>query len=177
MIQKVEVISGCISCRNCENVCPSIFHVAPKSTVISHDYEGRESDILVAEALCPVNVIKVQKKGDFMLTFRSAVLQEKKWLTSDILELRFQADNFSAKPGQYISLRLSDAYGNFSRSYSVCEYGKDFFTLTVKILPQGRGGRALKKLKIGKKVSFLGALGVFTLQNTSKPKVCIATGT
>jgi len=62
MIQKVEVIPGCISCRSCETVCPSIFHVSPKSKVISHDYDGKESEILQAEAMCPVNVIKVQKK-------------------------------------------------------------------------------------------------------------------
>ena len=62
MIQKVEVIPGCISCRNCETVCPSIFRVAPKSKVISQNFIGHESEILVAEALCPVNVIQVEKK-------------------------------------------------------------------------------------------------------------------
>ena len=74
-------------------------------------------------------------------------MKEKNWLTKDILELRFSTQNFSATPGQYISLKLSDAYGDFSRSYSVCEYATDFFTLTVKILPKGRGGKALKKLQ------------------------------
>jgi ferredoxin len=38
-IKNVEVIPGCISCRNCENTAPDTFKVAPRSKVISHDYE------------------------------------------------------------------------------------------------------------------------------------------
>ena len=58
-IKDVKVIPGCISCRTCENVCPSVFKVDPKSRVITDSYEGKESEILQAEAMCPVNVIKV----------------------------------------------------------------------------------------------------------------------
>lgn len=133
MIKKVQVIPGCISCRTCETVCPQVFKVDPKSKVITDDFDGKESEIMQAEAMCPVNVIKVDTNGP-KISFKEAVLSEKKWLTKDILELRFQTHNFHALPGQYISLRMQDAYGSFSRSYSLAEYGKDFFTLTVKIL-------------------------------------------
>ena len=77
MIQKVEVISGCIACKNCENICPSVFRVAPTSQVISQNYEGKESEILQAEALCPVNVIKVAQDSSLTLKFKTAQLQEK----------------------------------------------------------------------------------------------------
>ncbi len=177
MIQKVEVVSGCISCRNCENVCPSIFHVAPKSSVISHNYEGKESEILQAELMCPVNVIKVQKQGSFILSFKKAILQKKHFLTPDVLELTFETPDFSAKAGQYISLQMQDAYGRFSRSYSLAESSSSHFVLTVKILKKGRGSWFLRKFKPGKEISFLGALGNFVVQDTTKRKVCIATGT
>jgi ferredoxin len=39
MIEKIHIEPGCISCRNCENVAPDTFKVAPKSKVISHDYD------------------------------------------------------------------------------------------------------------------------------------------
>jgi ferredoxin len=138
MIKDVKVIPGCISCRNCETVCPSIFKVSPKSKVISNQYQGRESEILQAEALCPVNVIKVEKQGEMKIDFSQATLREKNWLTRDILELVFDTHAFHAVPGQYISLRLRDGYGDFSRSYSLAEYSDTHFTLTVKILKNGR---------------------------------------
>ena len=60
-IKNVKVISWCISCKACENVAPAIFKVAPKSQVISHNYEEHQSEILQAEQICPVNVIQVEK--------------------------------------------------------------------------------------------------------------------
>ena len=60
MIKSVEVLPWCIWCRNCENVCPKIFKVEWTSKVISHDYVGNETEILMAEAMCPVKVLKKQ---------------------------------------------------------------------------------------------------------------------
>ncbi|QFR38840.1 hypothetical protein A9Q91_01225 [Candidatus Gracilibacteria bacterium 28_42_T64] len=177
MIKDVKVIEGCISCRNCETVAPTTFKVAPKSKVISDSFEGNEAEILQAELMCPVNVIKVNKKGGFTLSFNEAVVQKKKFLTSDILELTFSASNFSFKPGQYISLQMNDWKGKFSRSYSIASYNSGMFTLTVKLLSKGRGARFLSCLKIGKKINYLGALGNFHLKNTPVKKTLIATGT
>jgi ferredoxin len=39
MIEKIHIEPGCISCRNCENIAPDTFKVAPKSQVLSDDYE------------------------------------------------------------------------------------------------------------------------------------------
>lgn len=52
MIKYVEVLPWCIWCRNCENVCPKIFKVEWTSKVISHDYVGNETEIMMAEAMC-----------------------------------------------------------------------------------------------------------------------------
>jgi len=179
MIQKVEVIPGCISCRTCETVCPSIFHVSPTSKVISHEYDGKESEILQAEAMCPVNVIKVQKKWGITLQFRHAELREKKFYSPTIVELTFKTENFHCKPWQYISLQMHDKWGKFSRSYSVAESTPHSFTLNIKLEKYGRGSTYLKNLKTWKKISYLWALWSFYLKNpeNTKRKVFIATGT
>ena len=178
-INHVEVIPGCISCRTCETVCPSIFHVSPKSKVISHEYEWKESEILQAELMCPVNVIKVQKKWNIHLSFKEATLAEKKYLTSDIIELQFKTDYFKAKPWQYISLMMQDKWGSFSRSYSLAEHSAHAFTLNVKLEKYGRWSTYLKNLKVWKHISYLGALWAFYLKNpeNTQRKVFIATWT
>ncbi|MDD3793502.1 MAG: FAD-binding oxidoreductase [Candidatus Gracilibacteria bacterium] len=178
MIKKVEVIPGCISCRNCENICPQVFKVDPTSKVITNNFDGLDSEILQAELSCPVNVIKVENSSkDIKIGFKQAKVREKNMLTDDVLEITFACDNFSFKPGQYISLQASDNLGKFSRSYSIAIASKNSFTLNIKLLNKGRGSRFLNKLKIGDKISFLGALGNFYLKNTQNKKVFIATGT
>ena len=178
-IQHVEVIPGCISCRTCENVCPDIFHVSPKSKVISHDYSWKESEILQAELMCPVNVIKVDKKPGMSLSFKNAELVEKKYLTWDIVELHFKTEHFKAKPWQYISLLMKDKWGKFSRSYSIAEHTPHSFILQVKLEKYWRWSKYLKKLKNWKSISYLWPLWVFYLKNPEdmKRKVFIATGT
>jgi len=61
-ITSAKVIPGCISCKNCENICPEIFKVDPKSTVISDKFNQNALKLLMAEKMCPVNVIKVEKE-------------------------------------------------------------------------------------------------------------------
>jgi ferredoxin len=39
MIENIKIEPGCISCRNCENIAPDHFKVAPKSKVISDNYD------------------------------------------------------------------------------------------------------------------------------------------
>ncbi|MFA6090511.1 MAG: FAD-binding oxidoreductase [Candidatus Gracilibacteria bacterium] len=177
MIKNVEVIKGCISCRNCETVCPNIFKVGKTSEVISHDYIGNESEILQAELMCPVNVIKVQSEGKFTISFKEAILKSRKMLTNDVLEVTFETDNFTFKPGQYISLQMKDLVGKFSRSYSIAQADTGYFTLTIKLLNKGRGSEFVNKLELGNKIKFLGALGSFQLQDTKTKKVFVATGT
>lgn len=177
MIKEVKVIDWCISCRNCETVCPNIFKVKPKSEVISEEFSWNESEILQAELMCPVNVIKVKKEWHFTLSFKEAVLESKKLLTKDTLELKFQTSNFIFKPWQYISVQMKDFRGKFSRSYSIASWNKKSFTLTVKLLANWRWAYFLSKLKPWKKISYLWALWNFYLKNNDNEKVFIATGT
>lgn len=178
MIKNVQVIPGCISCRNCEMVCPKIFKVDPTSKVISHEYEGNESEILQAEAMCPVQVIKVEKIWNLTLNFKKAKVLKKEMLTSNVLEITFETwQPLIYKPGQYISLQGVDWMGKFSRSYSLASLTDTTFTITVKLLKKWRGSEFLKKLKIGNHISFLWPLWNFYLKDTSKKKVFIATGT
>lgn len=177
MIKDVKVIPWCISCKNCETVCPKVFKVAPKSKVISNDYDWIESEILMAEAMCPVNVIKVDKKWDLKISFKEAKVLEKKMLNHDVLEITFSTKNFKFKPGQYISLQQKDLVGKFSRSYSIAKADENSFTLNVKLLNKWRWSKFLRNLKINDKVTYLWALWSFYLKNTDNKKVFIATGT
>ena len=185
-ITGTKVISGCISCRNCENICPEIFKVDPKSQVISEKFNENAIKLLMAERMCPVNVIKVEKEGVFALDNPEANLISKKYLTPDTVELIFSCEDFVFIPGQYVSLQMSDIRGDFSRSYSIASATKTSFTLTVKLLRKWRGSDYLRKLwtrswktafRKKTKVEYIGALWSFTLKDTPKRKVMIATGT
>ena len=176
-INNVEVVKWCISCRNCENVAPNIFKVSPTSKVVSHDYESNQAEIITAELLCPVNVIKVQKTGKSMISLQKSEVIEKKYLTKDVVELHLKVKDFSAKPWQYVSLQMQDWKGNFYRNYSITHFTQDRIVLTIKILDDGRGGKFLKKLKIWKNLNYIGALWGFVLKENKKPKVFFATGT
>lgn len=178
MIKSVEVLPWCIWCRNCENVCPKIFKVEWTSKVISHDYVGNETEILMAEAMCPVKVIKVEKEWNFTLTFKEAKLLDKKYLTSDIIELVLEKPkNFTFKPWQYVSLMFEDWKWKFSRQYSIAFDDEKTFTLTIRIGEKWRWAAQIKKLKIWKNIKFLWALWHFYLQNNKKEKYFISTGT
>ena len=178
MIKKVYIKPGCISCGNCEAVCPKIFKVEGQSQVVNHEYSEVVQDILQAEAMCPVNVIVAEKTSDeITLELSEAILFQKRELTHDVVELIFHVESFNCKPGQYVSLQMKDAEGDFTRSYSIADSSGSHFTLCVKIVENGRGGSFLTQLKNGARVSFLGPSGSFYLQDTSAPKVFIATGT
>lgn len=185
-ITGTKIIPWCISCRNCENICPEIFKVDPTSQVISEKFNKNAIKLLMAEKMCPVNVIQVEKEGSYSLENSTATLFSKKYLTTDTIELVFSCENLIFIPGQYISLQMSDIRGDFARSYSIASTSKTSFTLTVKLLKQWRGSSYLRKLwerswktafKKITQVEYIWALGDFTLKHTPNRKVMIATGT
>ncbi|MGB2110850.1 MAG: FAD-binding oxidoreductase [Patescibacteria group bacterium] len=90
-----------------------------------------------------------------MISLQSAKVVEKKYLTDDVIELRLSVENFSAKPGQYVSMQMQDWKGTFYRNYSITEFSKNHFVLTIKILEDGRGGKFLKKLKINRSLNYI----------------------
>lgn len=185
-IISAKVVPGCISCKNCENICPEIFKVDPTSHVISDKFNQNAIKLLMAEKMCPVNVIKVEKEGSYTLDNPKATLISKHYLTPDTLELVFSCKDFVFIPGQYVSLQMSDIRWDFSRSYSIASWNKNSFTLTVKLLKQWRGSNYLRKLwernwktAFLKKttIEYIWALWDFTLKHTPARKVMIATGT
>ncbi len=49
----------CISCGNCEAICPEVFEVPDKMVVVEDaDLAANEEKILEAVEACPTNVIK-----------------------------------------------------------------------------------------------------------------------
>ena len=176
-IENIEILPGCISCRNCENVSPDTFKVSPKSKVISHEYNWKEAEIITAEILCPVHVIKVKKTWTANISMKESNIIWKKYLTNNVIELTLETKNFSAKPGQYIALQMQDWKGIFYRNYSITHFSENHITLTIKLLSDGRAGKCLEKIKLNKNIKYVWALWAFTLQNNNKPKVFFVTWT
>ncbi len=51
----------CISCGNCEAICPEVFEIPDKMVVKSGvDFSAHEESILEAVDSCPTNVIKTE---------------------------------------------------------------------------------------------------------------------
>ncbi len=56
-----ESTDDCISCGNCEAICPEVFEVPDKMVVKAGvDYSSFEKTIREAIDACPTNVIKVE---------------------------------------------------------------------------------------------------------------------
>jgi len=185
-IKSAKVIPGCISCKNCENICPEIFKVDPTSQVISNKFNQNAIKLLMAEKMCPVNVIKVEKQGSYNLETPIAKLENKRYLTPNVVELVFSCEKFEFIPGQYVSLQMSDIRWDFSRSYSIASGAENSFTITVKLLEKWRGSNYLRNLWTrnwktafikNQEVEYMWPLWDFHLQDTPKRKIMVATGT
>ncbi len=85
-------------------------------------------------------------------------------------------ENIQVIPGQFAKIILSDKDGKFSRSYSVVKSTSNVLTFCVKIW-SGRGSKIISQLTVWQEIWFGGIFGNFVLQNTSNPKVFIATWT
>lgn len=64
-IRKVWIDEGCISCHQCECICPEVFHVEDdEECVVKPEADGllveKQQEILDASADCPVQVIRVE---------------------------------------------------------------------------------------------------------------------
>lgn len=147
--------------------------------VINHNYKEEIAKIIKARDMCPVQVIKVDLEDGVVLNSETQKwkILSKNMLTPDTLELKIATKDFSFKPWQYVTFQMKDNIWVFTRSYSIASGNTNSFTLTIKLLENGRGAKILQKKNIWDKVEFFEASGHFVLQNTQKPKVFIATGT
>ena len=60
-IKKVWIEEGCISCGNCEAVCPEVFYLTDYSNVKEGvDFNAYEAGIKEAAGECPAEVIKYE---------------------------------------------------------------------------------------------------------------------
>jgi len=105
-------------------------------------------------------------------------LSEKKQLTSNVFLFHFQlidSKEINFKAGQYLMLKIN----NQCRLYSICspDFNKESFELVVEIISGGLGSSYFNNLKVGDQVNFQGPAGMFTLRQTNKPKIFLATGT
>ncbi len=107
----------------------------------------------------------------------NAPLTSKRELTHDVWHFGFtlEGQTLEFTPGQYMLLQIEDNYRQYSIASANMKH--DGFDLIVEILPQGLASNYLKNLPIGEKVTFKGPAGVFTLKDTEKNKIFLATGT
>ena len=105
-------------------------------------------------------------------------LTDKKELVPEIWHYKFaipagQTLDFVA--GQYMLLKIDNNY----RQYSIAsaDTNHNMFELIVETIPGGLGSNYLMNLPVGGKASFKGPAGVFTLKETPKNKIFLATGT
>ncbi|MCR9092356.1 2Fe-2S iron-sulfur cluster-binding protein [Algiphilus sp.] len=107
-------------------------------------------------------------------------LQERRWLSSDVLEVRLKLPRgdapFRFLPGQYVDFLLDDGG---RRSFSLAAPPTDdTIELHIKITPHGRFGRYIaEQLPDRAMLRFEGPLGAFHLHEAERPTLLVAGGT
>ena len=108
----------------------------------------------------------------------AATLTEKHELAPQVWYLTFALPegvrlDFSA--GQYVILKVGDDMRQYSIASRDTWHNK--FELWVELIPKGIGSTFLCNLPVGGEAMFKGPAGVFTLKDTPKNKIFLATGT
>jgi Na+-transporting NADH:ubiquinone oxidoreductase subunit F len=104
-------------------------------------------------------------------------LISKSLLTHDVYELIYSCPDMTKeypKPWQYVMFQLAPGLG---RAYSIASFEWETFTLIIKRIPEGRGSPLICDAEIGAIFSGMLPLGHFVLQDNSKNKCFIGTGT
>ncbi|OGK19921.1 hypothetical protein A3C23_04445 [Candidatus Roizmanbacteria bacterium RIFCSPHIGHO2_02_FULL_37_13b] len=106
-------------------------------------------------------------------------LVKKTQLTETVWFLKFSLINPSVLDfvaGQFMVLKPNE---NTSRSYSILnpDFKKDYVDFVVHLVPDGIASNYFRDLKEGDRVEFMGPAGVFTLRDTTREKIFLATGT
>jgi Na+-transporting NADH:ubiquinone oxidoreductase subunit F len=78
------------------------------------------------------------------------------------------------KHGQYVMFQLAPG---LNRAYSIASFAGETFTLIIKRIPEGRGSPMICDAEIGTTFSGMLPLGHFVLQDNSRTKCFIGTGT
>lgn len=115
-----------------------------------------------------------------MVILKSKLLKSEQ-LTHDVFQYDFDFGGTPTdfQPGQFFILKVADGKEpKVNRSYSIAsEPNSEFFSLCVKLIPEGRGSEFLRHLPIGGMAEFMAPLGHFFLREGDKDIVMVATGT
>lgn len=104
-----------------------------------------------------------------------ARLRQKSAVTESIVELEFELDQpVDYTPGQYARVDIGD---DDWRDYTIVDLHGRRVVFLVDTAPGGAGTRFAAAISPGNRVSMQIPLGGFTLEDTDRPKVLVATGT
>lgn len=116
-----------------------------------------------------------------MISTFTATLEYKKSLTDHIYLFRFKPDQpLDFQAGQYVILHIPHGNGAAARRlYSISSpaSNKNAFELIVEIVPGGVASEHLMKMQPGEHLTVQGPAGIFTLKETAKDIIFLATGT
>lgn len=104
-------------------------------------------------------------------------LISKRLLTPDVYELIYSCPAMRAepmKPGQYVMFQLAPW---LNRAYSIASFESESFTLIIKRIDEGRWSPLICDADIGTLFTWLLPLGHFILQDNTRNKCFIGTGT
>lgn len=107
----------------------------------------------------------------------TATLTEKKQLNHNVWQFSFKVngDTVEFAPGQYMLLKINDQFRQYSISSSAMQ--TDTMEFIMEYFEGGLASTYLTQLEIGQTAEFKGPAGVFTLRNTDRNKIFLATGT
>lgn len=107
----------------------------------------------------------------------TATLAAKKQLNHNVWEFSFKVNNDTVEfaPGQYMLLKINDQFRQYSISSSATQ--QDTMEFIMEYFEGGLASTYLTGLQIGQTAEFKGPAGVFTLRETDRDKVFLATGT
>jgi ferredoxin-NADP reductase/ferredoxin len=111
------------------------------------------------------------------------VVESHRRLNLTVCEIRFfvPGAGFAFQPGQYVIFQIPSAGGHevIRRSYSISTPPSDVrhLEICVRAVAGGHGSNWVHRLRPGMKVQFEGPVGDFTLRDTSRDILMVATGT
>jgi ferredoxin-NADP reductase/ferredoxin len=179
MSVRVTIRSGCNGMGSCVRLSPRVFRIDPatgKAEVLLDDCTPHREAVMQAARSCPfvaveVDGVPIQERID------PATVHSCERLTPDIVELRLKRPGYTFTPGQYVFLRLTDAQGEFFRTYSAVESNNGILSLCIRLVTNGRAGQTLASMTPGTEVGISQPKGLFTLRSTDQPKLFVTGGT
>jgi NAD(P)H-flavin reductase/ferredoxin len=164
----------------CVRLAPDVFRIDPdtgKAVVVLEDASAFRSAVMAAKDSCPFVAVDLDGAVDESGTCDEVTVVGVQIIAAEVMELRLRRPRFHYTPGQYAFVRHRDGQGEFHRAYSVVSNHDDEVTFCIRILANGRGGRALSELNPGDVVGLGPAVGRFSLASLSRPKLFVAGGT